>query len=104
MQPLPAWTELWVVRKTADAWTIDTLAPATTDPDLGYVESAGFSPDGARLLVVREARVAGRSTRKFQVLDASTLAVELQAGDVTKLSAFKRWQAAWWKVGTLALR
>jgi hypothetical protein len=104
VQPLPAWTELWVVRKTADAWTIDTLAPATTDPDLGYVESAGFSPDGARLLVVREARVAGRSTRKFQVLDASTLAVQLQAGDVTKLSAFKRWQAAWWKVGTLALR
>jgi hypothetical protein len=104
VQPLPAWTELWVIRKTADAWTIDTLAPATTEPDLGYVESAGFSPDGARLLVVREARVAGRPTRKFQVLDASTLAVQIQAGDVTKLSAFKRWQAAWWKVGTLALR
>ena len=73
-------------------------------PDIGYVESAGFSPDGARLLVVREARVAGRATRKFQVLDASTLAVEIQCGDVTKLSAFRRWQAAWWKVGTLALR
>ena len=69
---------------TADAWTIDTLTPATTEPDVGYVESAGFSPDGARLLVVREARVAGRPTRKFQVLDASTLAVELQASDVTK--------------------
>jgi hypothetical protein len=104
VQPLPAWTELWVARKTADAWTIDTLAPATTEPDLGYVESAGFSPDGTRLLVVREARVAGRATRRFQVLDASTLAVQLQASDVTKLSAFKRWQAAWWKVGTLALR
>ena len=73
------------------------------DP-VGYVESAGFSPDGARLLVVREARVAGRPTRKFQVLSASTLAVEIQCTDVTKLSAFKRWQAASWKVGTLALR
>jgi hypothetical protein len=105
VQPLPAWTELWVARRAADGgWTIDTLAPATTEPDLGYVESAGFSPDGTRLLVVREARVAGRPTRKFQVLDASTLAVQIQAADVTKLSAFKRWQAAWWKVGTLALR
>jgi hypothetical protein len=104
VQPLPAWTELWVVRKVADAWTIDTLAPATIEPELGYVESAGFSPDGTRLLVVREARVACRPSRKFQVLDASTLAVQIQASDVTRLSAFRRWQAAWWKVGTLALR
>jgi hypothetical protein len=104
VQPLPSWTELWVVRKSADGWTIDTLTPATTEPDVGYVESAGFSPDGARLLVVREARVSGRATRKFQVLDASTLAVQLQHSDVTKLSAFKRWQSAWWKAGTLALR
>jgi hypothetical protein len=106
VQPLPAWTELWVARKdpTTGAWTIETLTPATTEPDVGYVESAGFSPDGARLLVVREARVAGHATRKFQVLTASTLAVEIQCTDVTKLSAFKRWQAAWWKAGTLALR
>jgi hypothetical protein len=104
VQPLPSWTELWVVRKNADAWSIETLTPATTEPDVGYVESAGFSPDGARLLVVREARVAGHATRRFQVLNASSLVVEIQCGDVTKLSAFKRWQAAWWKVGTLALR
>jgi hypothetical protein len=107
VQPLPSWTELWVLRRGGDstgAWTIETLAPATTEPDVGYVESAGFSPDGGKLLVVREARVSGRPTRKFQVLAASTLAVELQASDVTRLSAFKRWQAAWWKAGTLALR
>jgi hypothetical protein len=105
VQPLPSWTELWVVRRDdAGAWTIETLTPATTEPEVGYVESAGFSPDGARLLVVREARVAGHATRRFQVLAAPTLAVEIQCGDVTKLSAFKRWQAAWWKAGTLALR
>ena len=104
VQPLPSWTELWVVRKTGDTWSIDPLTPATTEPEIGYVESAGFSPDGARLLVVREARVSGRPTRKFQVLSASTLAVEIQANDVTRLSAFKRWQAAWWKTATLALR
>ena len=59
MQPLAAWTEVWVLRRGDDAsWTIETLTPATTDPDtaVGYVEAAGFSPDGGRLLVVREAR------------------------------------------------
>jgi hypothetical protein len=106
VQPLPSWTELWVARHdaTSDAWTIETLAPATTEPEVGYVESAGFSPDGSRLLVVREARVNGRATKKFQVLNAATLGVEIQCGDVARLSAFKRWQAAWWKAGTLALR
>jgi hypothetical protein len=105
VQPLPSWTELWVLRRGAEsAWTIETLAPALTEPEVGYVESAGFSPDGAKLLVVREARVAGRPTRKFQVLRAESLGIELQATDVTRLSAFKRWQAAWWKAGTLALR
>ena len=89
---------------TRSRFSIETLTPATTEPEVGYVESAGFSPDGARLLVVREARVAGRPTRRFQVLAAPTLAVEIQCGDVTKLSAFKRWQAASWRAGTLALR
>jgi hypothetical protein len=106
VQPLPAWTELWVLRRADDAasWTIDTLTPAATDPDVGYVESAGFSPDGARLLVAREARVAGRVARKFQVLALPTLAVEKQAGDASKLLAFKRWSAPSWRTGTLALR
>jgi predicted Rdx family selenoprotein len=107
VQPMPAWTELWVLRRGTDpagTWTIDTLSPATTEPEVGYVESAGFSPDGTKLLVVREARVSGRPTRKFQVLATSSLGIQLQASDVTRLSAFKRWQAAWWKAGTLALR
>ena len=37
----------------------ETLAPAAIDPDVGYVELAGFSPDGARLFVAREARMTG---------------------------------------------
>jgi membrane protein implicated in regulation of membrane protease activity len=106
VQPLPAWTELWVLRRDPDhgSWTFETLTPATTDPDAGYVEAAGFSPDGARLLVVREARVAGRVTRKFQVLAAPTLAVERWAASADKLGAFKRWSAPSWRAGTLALR
>ena len=107
VQPLAAWTELWVMRRRADgSWAFETLTPATTDPDgtAGYVESAGFSPDGARLLVVREAHVGGQVTRRFQVMATSTLAVEKWAATADKLVAFKRWSAPSWRAGTLALR
>jgi hypothetical protein len=105
VQPLPAWTELWTLRRSDDgSWTFDTLTPATTDPEVGYVESAGFSPDGNRLLVVREARVAGHVTRRFQVLTTAALTIEKWAGSADKLLAFKRWSAPSWRAGTLALR
>jgi hypothetical protein len=106
VQPLPAWTELWLLRQGPDGagWTFETLTPATTNPDVGYVEAAGFSPDGARLLVVREARVGGQLTRRFQVLATPTLAVERWAARADQLGAFKRWSAPSWRTGTLALR
>jgi len=105
VQPLAAWTELWVLRRTADGtWGFDTLTAATTDPDVGYVESAGFSPDGGRLLVVREVRTAGHVSRRFQVLVTAALSVEKWASSADKLIAFKHWSAPSWKAGTLALR
>jgi hypothetical protein len=112
VQPLPAWTELWVLRRDeapvgpapAPSWTIEPLTPATVDPEVGYVEAAGFSPDGARLLVAREARAPGRAQRRFQILTVATLAIEKQAGSADKLLAFKRWGAPSWRAGTLALR
>jgi membrane protein implicated in regulation of membrane protease activity len=105
VQPLAAWTELWVLRRAADGtWGFETLTPATADPDVGYVESAGFSPDGRRLLLVREARAAGRLARRFQVLDAASLGVEKWASSADKLLAFRRWSAPSWRSGTLALR
>ena len=107
MQPLAAWTEVWVLRRGGDgAWTIETLTPATADPDnaVGYVEAAGFSPDGGRLLVVREARAGGQATRRFQVVESSTLVVEKWAAHADKLGAFKRWSPPSWRAGTLALR
>ncbi|HEY7373940.1 MAG TPA: hypothetical protein VIF57_17400 [Polyangia bacterium] len=107
VQPLAAWTELWVARRAGDgSWTIETLTPATSEPDatVGYVEAAGFSPDGGRLLVVREARAGNQATRRFQVVGTATLAVERWAGTVDKLAAFKRWGAPSWRAGTLALR
>jgi hypothetical protein len=107
VQPLAAWTELWVLRRADDGgWVIETLAPAIADPDAtaGYAEAAGFSPDGGRLLVVREARAAGRVTRRFQVVDTATLVVERWAAHADKLGAFKRWSSPSWRAGTLALR
>lgn len=108
VQPLPSWTELWVLRRGAGgtAWTFDTLAPATADPDsgAGYVEAAGVSPDGAKLLVVREAASDGHATRRFQVLDAATLGVDKWASNADKLIAFKRWSSPTWRASTLATR
>jgi len=107
VQPLAAWTEVWVLRRGGDgAWSLETLTPATADPDnaVGYVEAAGFSPDGAHLLVVREARAGAQVTRRFQVVGATTLVVEKWAAHVDKLGAFKRWSAPSWRAGTLALR
>jgi hypothetical protein len=107
VQPLAAWTELWVMRRGGDGgWTIETLTPATADPDtaVGYAEAAGFSPDGGRLLVVREARAGSQVTRRFQVVESATLVVERWAAHVEKLGAFKRWSSPSWRAGTLALR
>ncbi|HEY4392691.1 MAG TPA: hypothetical protein VGP64_01455 [Polyangia bacterium] len=105
VQPLAAWTELWVLRRAANGtWGFETLTPSASEPDVGYVEAAGFSPDGNHVLVVREARAAGHLSRRFQVVDAASLAVEKWASNADKLVAFKRWSAPSWRSGTLALR
>ena len=109
VQPLAGWTELWVMRTGgADngSWGFDTLTPATADPDsaAGYVECAGFSPDGGRVLVAREARGAGVAVHRFQVLASGSLAVEMWSGSADKLGAFKRWSAPSWRAATLAVR
>src|SRR5579859_7961293 len=59
VEPVAGWDELLVLHPTAAGWSADTLAPAAIDPELGYVEPAGFTPDGAHLLVVREWRASG---------------------------------------------
>ncbi|HXU64785.1 MAG TPA: hypothetical protein VN962_23955 [Polyangia bacterium] len=108
VQPLPSWTELWVIRRgsAGAGWTFDTLTPATADPDTGagYVEAAGVSPDGGKLLVVREAAAEGHTTRRFQVLNAATLGVDQWASNADKLGAFKRWSSPSWRASTLANR
>jgi hypothetical protein len=114
LQPLVGWSELLVFHPTAAGWAADTMTPASVDPELGYVELAGFSPDGAHLLVVREARVTGplgsphtaapQVEKRFQVVTTESLQVEKQSSTLVNFPTFRRWQAADWKRGTLALR
>ena len=103
VQPLDGWRELWVFRKNNGGWTADVVTPAS-ETGLGYVEWAGWTPDGTRLLAAREARVNGRFTRSFELLRLDTLAVERKAERPQNLTPFYRWQAPEWKAQTLALR
>jgi hypothetical protein len=113
-QPLAGWSELLVIRPTEGGFAAETLTPMTTDPELGYVELAGFSPDGTRILVVREARATGplgspntappSFHRTFELLTTATLRVENHAASPAGLPSFRRWASAAWHDGTLALR
>jgi hypothetical protein len=114
VQPMAGWSELLVLHPTQDGWTADSVTPAAVDPELGYVEPAGFSPDGARLLAVREARASGPLgsphsqapwiEKRFQVLAVDGLRVEKQAASLAGFPTFKRWESPEWARATLALR
>jgi hypothetical protein len=103
VQPLAGWRELWVFHVRAGEWTVDPVVPSG-EPGLGYVEWAGWTPDGTRMLAVREVRVEGRFVRSFELLRLATMAVERKAERPQDLTPFYRWQAPEWKGQTLALR
>ena len=103
-QPLEGWREMWVMRKTGEGWVLDVLPPSTNTAELGYVEFAGFSPDGQQVLVAREAKTGGRHKRSFEVLNANTLNTEKLASEPGLLNAFVRWQDVRWKAHSLSLR
>lgn len=104
VQPLPAWRELWLFTKSAQGWHVDVLPPGTDAPDVGYLEAAGFSADGTRLLAARETVSDGRHRKSFEVIKLSTLAVERRADSPDALSAFAKGQSAQWKRVTVSLR
>jgi hypothetical protein len=107
VQPLDAWTELWVFRQQRNgSWKIDALPPAAaSETGIGTIEFAGFVPGQARLLVARESRVGGQWQRRFEVLrlDGSYTA-ERWASTPQKLTAFSRWTDASWKQGSIIVR
>ncbi|MFN8091760.1 MAG: hypothetical protein U0599_05960 [Vicinamibacteria bacterium] len=103
VQPLASWRELWVFRPVAGTWTADVIVPAGATT-LGYVEWAGWTPDGKSILAAREVLVEGRLSRSFEMIDLETLDVTRRAQRPEDLTPFYRWQAPEWRGQTLALR
>jgi hypothetical protein len=104
VQPLDTWREMWVFRQGPDGWRVDVVPPALDNPNLGYVEFAGWVPGNAQMLAAREAKVDGRYKTSFETLRLGTLEVEKQADKPGSLSTFYRWQDPQWKGQTVSLR
>jgi hypothetical protein len=102
VQPKEGFTELWILRRARGRWRIDAIPPGSDAQGPGYVELAGFSPDGAKLLLARESMEQGRLRRRFEVRRASDLRVLSSRG--TPSSSFSRWTDVSWRSRTLALR
>jgi hypothetical protein len=80
------------------------LIPAAVNPDVGYVELAGWVPGGQQMLIAREARGEGKYKRSYEVMDLATLTTQRQASDPSILGAFQRWQQPAWKQMSVSLR
>lgn len=104
VQPLDTWREMWVFSKGDAGWSVDIVPPALDNPNLGYVEFAGWVPGNKQMLAAREAKVDGRYKRRFETLKLSTLETDRSADRPGSLSTFYRWQDPRWKGGTISLR
>jgi hypothetical protein len=104
VQPLDSWREMWVFQQGPKGWGVDVLPPALDNPNLGYVEFAGWVPGATQMLAAREAKIDGRYKTSFEVLRTANLEVEKQADQPRNLSVFYRWQDPVWKGQTVSLR
>jgi len=104
VQPLDGWREMWLFRRQGEGWVVDVLPPASSDPDIGYAEFAGWVPGAAKMLAAREVRAEGKFRRSFELLDMATLATERGADRPESLSTFYKWQDPAWKRQTVSLR
>jgi hypothetical protein len=104
VQHLPGWVETWVFQRAKEGFVVDALLPAAVDPSLGYVEVAGWTPDGSQMLVVREAFLGDHHWRRFQTLRATSLAIKTETSSLDRFVTFRRWHSPEWKASTLALR
>ena len=105
VQTLDTWRELWVFHKVDNVWKTDILPPGDSEPELGYIEFAGWSPDGTRILAAHEAKEAnGKFRKSFDIIRLDTLGIEKQAESPSSLTPFYRWQDPEWKRQTLILR
>lgn len=104
VQPMTSWRELWLFHVVGKQWVIDVLPPANDDPQLGYIEFAGWVPGDRLMLVAREARVNGRFVHRFAIMDMVSLATTREADQPSSLSQFYRYQDATWRSQTVSLR
>ncbi|MGA9335990.1 MAG: hypothetical protein WBV39_17045, partial [Rudaea sp.] len=104
VQPMISWREMWLFHESRGKWKIDVVPPADDDPQLGYIEFAGWVPGGRKMLAAREARVDGHFIHRFEILDMRTLAAIKHADQPSSLSVFYRWQDPMWKSQTVSLR
>ena len=104
VQPMAGWTELWVFQKNKAGWLITALPPASREAGLGYVEFAGWAPNGKQILLAKESRAEGLYQRRYEVVNLASLSVQRQARDASILGAFRRWQDPSWKANSISLR
>ncbi|MDR2209184.1 MAG: hypothetical protein LBE22_09475 [Azoarcus sp.] len=104
VQPLETWRELWVLRRESTGWQLEIVPPSIDNPELGYIEFAGWVPGNKQMLVARETVVNGQSKASFELWNRDTLTVERRADKPGNLNAFYRWQDPAWKSGTVAVR
>lgn len=104
VQLLDTWRELWVFHKDGEGWRVDILPPAFDDPDVGYLEFAGWVPTGTHLLAVREAKMDGRFKRNYELINLATLETEKRADSPEAIRLFHKWQSPVWKRMTVSSR
>jgi len=104
VQPLATWRELWVFHKEPNGWQLDIVPPSVDQPELGYIEFAGWVPGNQQMLVAREIVAGGQYKTSFELWNRATLTPERRADQPGSLTAFYRWQDPVWKSGTVAVR
>jgi hypothetical protein len=104
VQPLSSWRELWIFHRRGGIWVVDVLPPGTNDPEVGYIDYAGYASPTRRLLIALEVKEQGRFRRRFQELRLDDLLLVRQADSPDQLRDFGHWQNASWRRDTVALR
>jgi hypothetical protein len=104
VQPLESWRELWIFHRRGATWVVDVVPPGFNEPEVGYIDYAGYAPATKRLLIALEVKEHGHFRHSFEELRLDDLVTVRQAGSPELLRDFGRWQDSSWRRDTLALR
>ncbi|HEV2701242.1 MAG TPA: hypothetical protein VGV09_06405 [Steroidobacteraceae bacterium] len=104
VQPLASWRELWIFHRRGGAWVVDVVPPGSEDPEVGYIDYAGYAAGTRRLLIALEVKEHGHFRHSFEELRLDDLVTVRLASSPELLRDFGRWQDLTWRRDTLALR